>query len=279
MADFKFQRISDGPIYRVYAESDIRNSDYVMEETHYHPYCEIFHIENGACRFFIENNMYSLKSGDFLFIPPNAYHYTRYIYGECKKTSIFFRIEDVDKLVVESLPEQENFFTKMHILQTPEIKFELFNSLIMRMCNEEKIADNQSALMLRILMNELFLLCNRECSFLIRIPDNIYTTDTPIVTAAQFISTHFSEQITTADIAAAAGYSPNYLTRKFRETVGIGLHEYLTFVRLQRAALELISTDYSITEIAFRCGFSDSNYFKDAFKMKYKLSPRAFRKQ
>jgi len=75
------------------------------------------------------------------------------------------------------------------------------------------------------------------------------------------------------------GFNPNYLSRKFKETAGIGVHEYLVFTRLQHAALELVTTEDSVTEIAFRCGFSDSNYFKDAFKKKYGLTPRAYRKQ
>ena len=50
------------------------------------------------------------------------------------------------------------------------------------------------------------------------------------------------------------------------------------FVRLQHAALDLVSTNDSITEIALRSGFSDSNYFKDAFKKKYGITPSAYRK-
>ena len=55
-------------------------------------------------------------------------------------------------------------------------------------------------------------------------------------------------------------------------------HEaYLVLVRLRSAALELVSTDMSVTEIATHCGFSDGNYFKDAFKRKYGVSPRDYR--
>ena len=85
------------------------------------------------------------------------------------------------------------------------------------------------------------------------------------------------EPITSADVARAAGFSPNYLSRKFRAATGIGLHEYIVFVRLQHAAQELVSTSDSITTIALRCGFSDSNYFKDSFKRKYGVTPRAYR--
>ena len=84
--------------------------------------------------------------------------------------------------------------------------------------------------------------------------------------------------ITAADIAAAAGFSPNHLSKRFREDAGVGVHEYLVNTRLQHAALELISTEDSITAIALRSGFSDSNYFKDVFKKKYGMTPRAYRK-
>lgn len=50
------------------------------------------------------------------------------------------------------------------------------------------------------------------------------------------------------------------------------------FIRLQHAANELLSTNDSVTEIAFRCGFVSSNYFKDAFKNAYGVSPRDYRK-
>ena len=79
-------------------------------------------------------------------------------------------------------------------------------------------------------------------------------------------------------MARAVGFSPNYLSRKFRAAAGIGLHEYIVFVRLQHAAQELVSTSDSITTIALRCGFSDSNYFKDSFKKKYGITPRNYRK-
>ncbi|MFQ9573992.1 MAG: helix-turn-helix transcriptional regulator [Roseburia hominis] len=48
-------------------------------------------------------------------------------------------------------------------------------------------------------------------------------------------------------------------------------------MRLQNAAHLLRTTDTSITEIAGICGFSDGNYFGDAFRKHYGMSPRAYR--
>ena len=71
--------------------------------------------------------------------------------------------------------------------------------------------------------------------------------------------------------------NPTYFSKKFRETTGFGVKEYLTHIRLQNAAHLLCTTDPSITEIAGICGFSDGNYFGDAFRKHYGMSPRAYR--
>lgn len=278
MTNNRSVRQTEKRIDRIYAEGEVKKAGYVMPSHHCHPYFELFYIESGACRFFIENNIHDMHSGDFMLIPPQVLHYTRYSFGDCKRNIVFFREDDVWESVKQLLPQQTEFFSEMRIFQVPEAHREQIAALLLRMVKEEKISDNRSSLMLQTLLQELFLLCSRECRFPQDMPVHIHTTDQQIVQAAQFISSHYPESITMADIAKAAGYSPNYLSRKFREAAGIGVHEYLVFIRLQHAALELITTDDSITEIALRCGFSDSNYFKDAFKKRYGITPRAYRK-
>ena len=278
MSDNRAQRISNATIDRIYVETNTRQLGFAMLSAHCHPYYELFYVQSGACSFFIDNNIYDLGAGDFLLIPPEVFHYTRYLSGECKKSSLFFRYEDVDAGVKNSLPHSGDFFNDIRIFQTPETFRGQIDALILRMVHEEKIADRQTEPMLHALLQELFLSCARECNFLHALPMDIHTTDRQIVLAAQFISSRYGENITAEDIAAAAGYSPNYLSRKFKESTGVGIHEYLTFIRLQKAAVELVSTKDSVTDIALRCGFSDGNYFKDVFKKKYGITPREYRK-
>ncbi len=267
-------KISDG----IHAESKLRPADYAMSGHHCHTPFELFYVEAGACRFLIENNMYDLHAGDFILIPPLVLHYTRYLFGACRRAVLFFRRDDLEEATLSCMPHQAAFFSEPRVFQVPEAMRESMAAHIARMVREEKIGDSRSAALLHMQLQELFLYSSRVCAFLQDTPANIYTTDRQVLEAARYISSHYMEKITAADVAAAAGFSPNYLSRKFREAAGIGVHEYLTFIRLQHAALELVSTNDSITEIAFRCGFSDSNYFKDAFKRKYGLTPRSYRK-
>ena len=91
MTNNRSVRQTEKKIDRIYAEGEVKKAGYVMPSHHCHPYFELFYIESGACRFFIENNMHDIHSGDFLLIPPQVLHYTRYSFGDCKRSIVFFR--------------------------------------------------------------------------------------------------------------------------------------------------------------------------------------------
>ena len=272
-------RDSAGSIGRVYAEMVVRKDGFVMKSHHCHPYFELFTIETGGCRFLIEDEMFDIRPGDFILIPPNVLHYTRYLFGESKRCSIFFRAEDIDEATAAEMPGGADFFSEPRMFQAPESGRGDFSALLARMFRENRIGDALSGKILRAMLQELLLLGARECEFMSEVPENIHTTDKRIVSAAKFISRHFAEEITTEDVAKAVGFSPNYLSRKFKEACGLGVHGYISFIRLRHAAMELIGTDDTVTDIALRCGFSDSNYFKDAFKLAYGVTPREYRKE
>ncbi len=274
----KKEKLENNSLRRVLVECQLREEGFVMSSHHCHSFFEIYYVDRGNCRFMVENNIYDLRKGDFLLIPPDVLHYTRYLDGPCKKYGIYFRSDDISPQVSAAMPGGSSFFQETRIFQLPDAHHYQAELLLDRMLTEEKIEDSRTEAMLYLQLQELLLFCSRNCSFLQDIPANIRTTDRQIVLAARYISDHYMEPISAADIASAAGFSPNYLSKRFREAAGIGVHEYLMFVRLQHAALDLVSTNDSITEIALRSGFSDSNYFKDAFKKKYGTTPSAYRK-
>ena len=274
----KKEKLENNSLRRVLVESQLREEGFVMSSHHCHSFYEIYYVDRGNCRFMVENNIYDLRQGDFLLIPPDILHYTRYLDGPCKKYGIYFRNNDISQQAAAAMPGGSAFFQETRIFQLPDAHHYQVELLLERMLTEEKIEDSRTEAMLYLQLQELLLFCSRNCSFLQEIPANIRTTDRQIVLAARYISDHYMEPISAADIASAAGFSPNYLSKRFREAAGIGVHEYLMFVRLQHAALDLVSTGDSITEIALRSGFSDSNYFKDAFKKKYGVTPSAYRK-
>ncbi len=53
--------------------------------------------------------------------------------------------------------------------------------------------------------------------------------------------------------------------------------EYVLATRLAKATDMLTDGDMNITEIAFRCGFHDSNYFTRQFRQAFGMPPRDYR--
>lgn len=266
------------PASSIHADTQLRDQDFVMKGHHCHRCYELFYVHSGRCRFLVNDDFYDLKEGGVILIPPMTLHYTRFVFGHCKRTVLLFRREDVSDEVRACMPRPELFFTESaQFVVPPEYRGQI-EEWIARIAAEDAIEDFRSAPMRRCALQGLLLLCSRVCEIQPGRPAEIRTSDEQILQAARYISEHYSQDVTTRDVADAVGFSPNYLSRKFRVSAGIGLHEYLVFVRLQHAAQELVSTADSVTEIALRCGFSDSNYFKDSFKRKYGVTPRYYRR-
>ena len=83
--------------------------------------------------------------------------------------------------------------------------------------------------------------------------------------------------LTVEELAATASMSMSTLLRHFKRQTGCAPKEYLLKLRLQAACELLASSALSVSEIAGRCGFEDSNYFSHKFKKKLKLSPGEYR--
>ena len=262
----------------VHAETRLRDQHFIMKGHHCHSCYELFYVESGGCRFLVDEHIFDLHTGDFILLPPMMLHYSRYVHGPCRRTVILFRGEDVMDEVRGLMPRSAFFFSETAVFQVPDRYRGQVADILKEMAAEDIMLDACSAVMLKMLLQTLLLLCGRVCSFLFEPPADLHTTDQQILQAAHYICQSYMEPLTSADVVRAVGFSPNYLSRKFRAATGIGLHEYIVFVRLQHAAQELVSTSDSITTIALRCGFSDSNYFKDSFKKKYGVTPRNYRK-
>ncbi len=93
----------------------------------------------------------------------------------------------------------------------------------------------------------------------------------------RFIDRHLSEELTIQELSGNAHFHPNYFIRMFKKHLGMTPMRYIHERRLEQAQQLLISTDSSVSEIAYRSGFKDVSHFSQAFKKRYGLSPTEYR--
>ena len=69
------------------------------------------------------------------------------------------------------------------------------------------------------------------------------------------------------------------LQKHFKNITGTTIKAYILDARIKRAHDLLVFSKKSITDIAFECGFDDSNYFSRAVKKHLGMSPSEIRKK
>ena len=87
----------------------------------------------------------------------------------------------------------------------------------------------------------------------------------------------YGSPITLESVAGKVGLSPSYFSALFHNTVGTGFREHLNRIRIEESRRLLLSTDYSLTDIAVAVGFADQSYFCKIFRQIVGITPGRFR--
>lgn len=91
------------------------------------------------------------------------------------------------------------------------------------------------------------------------------------------LSSEVSRRWTLAEIAAAVGVSPVYLTQAFAQAEGVPLYRYQLRLRLARA-LDLLGSYDDLSALSMDLGFSSHSHFSAAFRQAYGRTPAQFRR-
>lgn len=97
--------------------------------------------------------------------------------------------------------------------------------------------------------------------------------------ALLFMNKNFGKKLTRESLASQVGVSGDYLTKIFREEMGLSLWDYLVQLRLNEAKSILTFSALSVNQVSAMCGFSSASYFNKAFKKAYGISPGHFYKK
>ena len=102
---------------------------------------------------------------------------------------------------------------------------------------------------------------------------------TVIAQSKRFIESHYNQQISLAQIAAAVNLSPSYFHNVFSTVCSCSPHNYLISCRITESKKLLWHSNISLESIAEKCGFGCQQYFNKIFKKETGISPGKYRKE
>jgi len=98
-----------------------------------------------------------------------------------------------------------------------------------------------------------------------------------IQSAKDALNANLAAEVDWQSIAEGAGMSLSTFRRHWLEQVGDTPARFLTRLRMEEAARQLVTTGRPIKEIAQRVGYPDALHFSRVFRNCYKASPRDYR--
>ncbi|RZI50290.1 AraC family transcriptional regulator [Aeribacillus pallidus] len=233
----------------------------LSEDTY--PHWNIFCIEEGIFEYQVMDQKGEAQFGDIIFCPPNI-PLKRKAITPLKFHFLRFSFKNIEHY---HLP-----IGKIKILDTDRLS-STYTHLRSMAFNETKLSKRWKA----HLIYDLLQLYNME-NQLLTIDNQPKIKDPVIAKAIQQMHEQAFTNITIQNIASNFGLSSVQFTRRFQASIGIPPIEYLTLLRLRKARTLLLETDYTIDDIASRCGYSNGFYFSRIFSKKMKMSPSNFRK-
>lgn len=95
----------------------------------------------------------------------------------------------------------------------------------------------------------------------------------------QYIAENLDGDLKVTDVAQSCGLSYSYFAKRFQTVYGKSCKEYIEDMRVYKAEELLNYTDFDLTTIAQKTGFSDCSHFIKSFKQRRKITPKQFRIQ
>ena len=241
---------------------------------HFHTNLEIMRILKGNSTVRLNDRKYDAKPGDVFFINSQVIHSA--MPDDCQYECIVF---DPHFLSINS--EFEEYISRIinhHIFIKEYSKDKEINKIVSDLF--EAMKNNKNKFAITGILYSLFGEIISKNQF----EENLFTENEnaknlyKLKKVLDYIRSTYSKQITLKEMAQVAGVSPKYFCSFFKTMTAKTPMEYLNSYRIEKAAAKLLSTDESVTDIAYSCGFNDLSYFIKVFKDFKGISPKKFRK-
>ena len=123
----------------------------------------------------------------------------------------------------------------------------------------------------------LTLILNEVDSAASASPAPVATSRSVVIDSLRFIERNCLRRLTLADVAAAVGRSPAYVTTALTQATGQSAVQWIVSGRMAEARRLLLHSDEMVDVIAERVGYADATHFIRMFRRAHGATPAAWR--
>lgn len=224
---------------------------------HSHEYFQIICIQQGSFAFVLDDIEFRLKQGETVIIPKGCWHSFQ---NDSDEATLYYEIKFtiLDRLLYKAVSSCDSFVRK------DSFSYQLITHIADEYLYNRAQSENSAIAALSTLLYH----CTSE-------QRAEHDGETPVIDTTNFnalskkvvdyISEHYSEDLTLDDIAAGVGMSKNYLCNAFKRDTGITILHCLNMIRIRKAAELIVYSDLPLPQVASMSGFVSASHFNRVF--------------
>lgn len=251
---------------------------YIMS-LHWHVEFELIRILKGTLQLTIDEEEFLVSSGMFIFIPAGVLHAG--MPDHCEYDCLVFDMNilmnkndsccRLIRMITEHEVEPQYIYPESD-QDFHRIIWDMFDAVASRKKGYQMIALGSLYQMIGTIFSE-----GRY-----RHTSDLYSRHhrriLQLKQALEFIEASYNMPLTLDEIAHSVNMSPKYFCKFFQEMTHRTPIDYLNYYRIERACYQLLTTEQSITDVAYSSGFNDLSYFIKTFKRYKGTTPRRYLK-
>lgn len=248
---------------------------------HWHEDTELLLILSGACEMRIGNEPYHLVKDDLFVINTDEVHYTKSTLPE-EMTQILVLQFDLShfRSVLGEHPTPNFKITAPKTDQDHHIHNQI-RSLMAKLMID--VLEHPEGYRIQVEMHMLKILSLLTQYYSdIENPNRNYQdqSDQRLLGILKYMDSNYSDaNLTLNQIADAFYMNPQYLSRYFKNHIGLSLKKFLDHMRLNKSLIALQMSDQRIIDIALKYGFPDAKAYYRVFKEVLGFTPQTYRER
>ncbi|MGI5894246.1 MAG: helix-turn-helix domain-containing protein [Candidatus Merdivicinus sp.] len=247
------------------------------QHSHFHLSCEMVFVVDGQAEFCIDGHSYLAQKNSIVFISSYEQHEVHVLQHPYHRYFAMVQAAELERALPSSaLP---GIFKNRPAGFSHCVSLDSFHEeperLFAALCREASANSPYAEQMVKTLLEQILILVYRAC------PQNFASwensSSSRVREIQQYIEQHFTEEIRISELAERFFVNHCYLTHIFKEQVGYSPKQYILLNRLSYAKELLETSSLQVSQIAYQCGFGDTNNFIRAFREWFGLAPNQYR--
>lgn len=242
---------------------------------HCHDFHELVLVKSGCGIHVCDGKAIHVSKGSILYLREDDTHFFDQLDNLCLTNVLFMPGEFSTSSQLTDLLTKSCHSESGQIILSPTIQQQA-ELLLTQIRDENQQQDDYSSLMIETLFSQLAVILWRDRQLNIK---HRTAEQDNLLALIHFINENYQNELNWSDLSDKFNIPLRTLNRKLQEHTGLTPNNYLGRIRLCHASYLLSHSIDAVTDIAFSCGFNDSNYFSSKFHQAFNMTPMQYRKR